>query len=218
MAFIVKIFLLILLPGLWFLNGFSKKELNENYNKEFFKKVDWIENPTGNYVHGPRPIPDDVKIDILKRSDSIVFDEKEKGRLYSSLLKKKTTEEILKNLKKFLIVYLKMKTAENRNTIVGASEGGDLLRFTCVAICDEIAFIGLNDNLEPNENTKDFDPDLFKALYNSCKLTNTCTNRIERSPHARVEFLPTKEDLDIIIQKLGINTKSDILCTYKRIR
>lgn len=194
--------------------------------------VDYQATPQEPYFHGPCPITSSLQEDIRQRNLPLGFNnEKDKRQwqiLSQSLEAPCSLETFKKRLKDFVLVLVKLQHPQNHR-LMGNSERGDLMAYTRVAICDEIAILHhhLKGGIDPaigqdySENTT-LTPSkqervLFEVFYRSCHLTTANAFRFGSVLFTRAAFYPEKQDWNLILKTLDIDPQrpNEAVCTYK---
>jgi len=184
------------------------------------------------YFHAPCPISKKLEKDILSRFQLIGFNGEKNKRQWESILESmngnRDIESFKKRIRDFIIVLIKLQM-EGANRLLGAAGSGDLIAFTRVAICDEVAIahhhikggidpmIGQDYLDSPSLEITKQDRVLFETLYQSCRMTISNAFRYTPCTLTRVSFYPTKQNWGNILSALSIQEKkpNEVVCTYK---
>ena len=244
-VFIVSMLLTVVIILGWSLIGKSRQSLGPSINNaplplpaqqalttDQASLVEYQVSPQDPYFHGPCPIDSAILNDIRQRTLPIGFENEKGTRQWESISKnleeKRSIDSFKKNLRDFLLVLIKLQHPQSYR-LMGNSEGGDMIAYARVAICDEIAIahhhikggidpsIGQdyceNNNLVPSKQ----DRILFETFYRSCRLTASNAFRFGPVLLTRSAFYPSKQDLSLILKALDLDPKrpNEAVCTYK---
>lgn len=206
----------------------------ENFAIENNLLVDYQEQPQEPYLHGPCPINSKIQKEIYKRCLPIGFEDELNKRQWKSIIEsieqEKSIDIFKQNLKSFILTLIKLQHPQ-AHQFMGVSERVDLLAFTRIAICDEIAILHFHvkEGIDPNidevysKNSSIILPKqertLFETFYKSCRMTATNSYRFDSSLFIRAAFYPTSQDWNLILKSLSIDPKrpNETVCTYKKI-
>lgn len=206
--------------------------LDGEYDKSAAELVPYQTEAGDPYFYAPCPISRGLEKDIISRFKLIGFEGEKDKRQWQDILQNMNNNRDIDSFKKkirdFVITLIKLQM-EGSSRIFGAAGSGDLIAFTRVAICDEVAIahhhikggldpvIGQDYLDNPVLELSKQDRVLFETLYRSCRMT--ISNAFRYSPCAltRVSFYPTDLDWNTILRALKIDAKkpNEVICTYK---
>lgn len=206
--------------------------LDGEYDKSAAELVPYQEGANDPFFYAPCPISQNVQKDIISRFQLIGFEDEKGKRQWQDILQNmnnnRDIETFKKTIRDFIIVLIKLQM-EGSSRLFGAVGSGDLIAFTRVAICDEVAIahhhikggidpvIGQDYLDNPNLEVSKQDRVLFETLYRSCRMTISNAFRYTPCALTRVSFYPTEQDWQAILHALKVNTKkpNEVICTYK---
>jgi hypothetical protein len=206
----------------------------ENFSTEQNLLVEYQEDPQDPYFHGPCPISPKIQKEIYHRCLPIGFENEPNKRQWQSIIEsleeKNTIGSFKQNLREFVLVLIKLEHP-HAYQLLGLSERGDLLAYTRVAICDEIAILhhhvkdGIDSVIDEISNKNPtliplkHDRSLFEVFYRSCRMTTINSFRFDSSLFTRSAFYPSSQDWNLILKALEVDPKrpNEGVCTYKKL-
>lgn len=206
--------------------------LDGEYDKTSAELVAYQAESKDPFFHAPCPISKGLEKDITSRFQLIGFEGEKNKRQWQDIIQNMNNDRDIDSFKKkvrdFIIVLIKLQM-EGSNRLFGAAGSGDLIAFTRVAICDEVAIahhhikggidpvIGQDYLDNPSLNISKQDRILFETLYRSCRMTISNAFRYTPCVLTRVSFYPSDQDWNLVLHALKINTKqpNEVICTYK---
>ena len=206
--------------------------LDGEYDKNAAELVHYQAEIKDPYFYAPCPISRDLEKDIISRFKLIGFDDEKDKRQWQDILQNMNNNRDIDSFKKkirdFIVTLIKLQM-EGSSRLFGAAGSGDLLAFTRIAICDEVAIahhhikggldpvIGQDYLDNPVLELSKQDRVLFETLYRSCRMTISNAFRYVPCALTRVSFYPTDVDWNTILRALKINAKqpNEVICTYK---
>jgi hypothetical protein len=181
------------------------------------------------------PCPIDAKTEqyLEEVLQPLVFNQSEKGRLWSNLFSEKTPfdlKEKLLLLRRLLGIIAKVNH-KNSHLIFGLSGGGELSAMARIAICDLLAQIhyhvsgGIHESIdsipndtEPKERITEEQRYALKRLYSMCRMTSSLSHKFSSLGFARASFEPTAMELKEAFRLFKIDREKykDIVCYYRK--
>jgi hypothetical protein len=206
--------------------------LDGEYDKSAAELVPYQTEASDPYFYAPCPISRGLEKDIVSRFQLIGFEDEKDKRQWQDILQNMNNNRDIDSFKKkirdFVVTLIKLQM-DGSSRLFGAAGSGDLIAFTRVAICDEIAIahhhikggldpvIGQDYLDNPVLELSKQDRVLFETLYRSCRMTISNAFRYVPCALTRVSFYPTDVDWNTILRALKINAKqpNEVICTYK---